>query len=78
MGGRRPLCASTLEAWLRLYDEHAAAIAPLLTETYGADAAPGWRVDWRLFFLACAETLAYDGDRAVGRVALSAGADPRP
>jgi cyclopropane-fatty-acyl-phospholipid synthase len=57
--------ARTLEDWLRRYDERAAAIMPLLVETYGP-AAPDWQVDWRLFFLACAETFAYDGGREWG------------
>jgi len=58
--------ARTLEAWLRLYDDRAAAIRPLLAQTYGAKAAAGWQVDWRLFLLACAETFAYDGGREWG------------
>jgi len=58
--------ARTLEAWLRHYDERADAIAPILAGTYGSDAARGWRVDWRLFFLTCAETWAYDGGREWG------------
>jgi cyclopropane-fatty-acyl-phospholipid synthase len=57
--------ARTLETWLRRYDERAEAIAPLLVETYGP-AARDWRVDWRLFFLACAETFAYAGGREWG------------
>jgi cyclopropane-fatty-acyl-phospholipid synthase len=57
--------ARTLETWLRRYDEHARAIDPILSTTYG-DAAGDWRVDWRLFFLACAETFAYDGGREWG------------
>ena len=58
--------ARTLEAWLRLYDDRTATIRPLLAETYGAQAAPGWQVDWRLFLLACAETFAYDEGREWG------------
>jgi len=58
--------ARTLEAWLRLYNDRAAAIRPLLAETYGAEAAAGWQVDWRLFLLACAETFAYSGGREWG------------
>ena len=57
--------ARTLEAWLQLYDGHAATIRALLAETYGA-AAGEWWVDWRLFLLACAETFAYDGGREWG------------
>ena len=58
--------ALTLEAWLRLYDDRAHALAPILAATYGAEAAAEWRVDWRLFLLACAETFAYDGGRQWG------------
>ena len=57
--------ASTLEAWLRRYDERVAEIRPVLAATYGP-AAPDWQVDWRLFFIACAETFAYDDGRAWG------------
>ena len=57
--------ARTLEEWLRRYDERAAAVRPILDETYG-EAAADWQVDWRLFFLACAETFAYDGGREWG------------
>ena len=57
--------ARTLEAWLQLYDGHAATIRALLAKTYGA-AAGDWWVDWRLFLLACAETFAYDGGREWG------------
>ena len=58
--------ARTLEAWLRLYDDRADALTPILAATYGAEAAAEWRVDWRLFLLACAETFAYDGGRQWG------------
>ena len=57
--------ARTLEAWLRRYDERAAAIKPILAATYGG-AAMDWWVDWRLFFLACAETFGYRGGREWG------------
>lgn len=57
--------ARTLEAWLRQYDERAAAIRPILQATYG-EAAKQWWMDWRLFFLACAETFAYGGGREWG------------
>jgi cyclopropane-fatty-acyl-phospholipid synthase len=57
--------ARTLEEWLRRYDERVAVIRPILARTYG-EAASDWQVDWRLFFLACAETFAYDGGREWG------------
>jgi cyclopropane-fatty-acyl-phospholipid synthase len=58
--------ARTLEDWLRRYDDRAAAIRPILARTYGAEAASAWQVDWRLFFLACAETFAYGAGREWG------------
>ncbi len=58
--------ARTLEEWLRRYEERLATIRPLLVETYGAGAAPRWEVDWRLFFIACAETFAWAGGREWG------------
>jgi len=58
--------ARTLEAWLRRYDERAEAIRPILERTYGPEAAAGWWVDWRLFFLACAETWAYNDGEEYG------------
>jgi cyclopropane-fatty-acyl-phospholipid synthase len=57
--------ARTLESWLRRYDDHAGAIRPLLDQTYGS-AAPDWQVDWRLFFLACAESFGYADGREWG------------
>ncbi len=51
--------ARTLEDWLRRFDARAARIDPILTATYGPDAVRRWRVNWRLFFIACAETFAY-------------------
>ena len=58
--------ARTLEEWLRRYDERAEAVRPLLVRTYGAAAAPAWQVDWRLFFIACAESFGYAGGREWG------------
>jgi cyclopropane-fatty-acyl-phospholipid synthase len=58
--------ARTLEEWLRRYDDHAEAIRPILARTYGEEAASDWGVDWRLFFLVCAETWAYGGGQEWG------------
>jgi cyclopropane-fatty-acyl-phospholipid synthase len=58
--------ARTLEEWLRRYDDHADEIRPILDRTYGAEAAADWWVDWRLFFLVCAETWAYGGGQEYG------------
>ena len=47
-------------------DEHAEEIRPILDRTYGAEAAADWLVDWRLFFLICAETWAYGSGQEYG------------
>jgi cyclopropane-fatty-acyl-phospholipid synthase len=74
--------ARTLEDWLRRYDERAEAIRPILAQTYGAAAASDWRVDWRLFLLACAETFAFGDGREWGvshyLLAPAATGTPRP
>ena len=57
--------ARTAEDWLRLYDANAAAIAPILVETYGAHAGL-WRRRWRLFFLATAGLFGHAGGAAWG------------
>ena len=58
--------ARTLEDWLRRYDDHAETIRPILAQTYGEEAASNWWVDWRLFFIVCAETWAYGGGQEYG------------
>jgi cyclopropane-fatty-acyl-phospholipid synthase len=58
--------ARTLADWLRRYDDHAAAIRPILARTYGAEAASRRWAEWRLFLLACAETFAMDDGREWG------------
>lgn len=58
--------ARTLEEWLGRYEERLEAIRPLFVETYGPEAAPRWEVDWRLFFIACAESFAYGGGQEWG------------
>lgn len=50
--------ARTLNAWLTRMDAARDRIWPILTETYGTDAAL-WRMRWRLFFMACAELFDY-------------------
>jgi cyclopropane-fatty-acyl-phospholipid synthase len=51
----------TANAWLANMDAHAHAVAPILERTYGAAAAPVWRMRWRIFFMACAELFGYAG-----------------
>jgi len=50
--------AKTLRAWLEKLDRHCAAVKEIMAQTYGADQATEWLVNWRLFFLACEETWA--------------------
>jgi len=50
--------AKTLRAWLEKLDRHRAAVTEIMAQTYGADQATEWLVNWRLFFLACEETWA--------------------
>jgi cyclopropane-fatty-acyl-phospholipid synthase len=45
----------TAEAWLANLDARRARIDPVLAATYGADQVARWRLNWRLFFMACAE-----------------------
>jgi cyclopropane-fatty-acyl-phospholipid synthase len=45
----------TLEAWLKIMDSKKKEVLPLLASTYGEDQALKRFVDWRLFFVACAE-----------------------
>jgi cyclopropane-fatty-acyl-phospholipid synthase len=50
----------TANAWLDNMDARRGAILPVLTATYGASQAKIWWMRWRIFFMACAETFAYD------------------
>jgi len=45
----------TSEAWLSNLDKAGTAVLPLLKETYGEGNEVKWLVNWRLFFMACAE-----------------------
>lgn len=51
----------TANAWLDNMDARRDAIMPVLAAAYGTDQAAVWWMRWRLFFMACAETFAYDG-----------------
>ena len=52
----------TAEAWRLNLESSKDAVMPVLSETYGADAAV-WYQRWRLFFLACEELFGYaDGE----------------
>lgn len=50
----------TLEAWLTRMDARKAEVLPLLEATYGQGNGLKWYVNWRLFFIACAEFFGYD------------------
>lgn len=58
--------ARTAEAWLANLDRRRAEVAPVLAATYGADAVPRWRANWRIFFMACAEMFGYRRGREWG------------
>ena len=50
----------TLNTWLQKMDENSAVVTPILKATYG----PKWRrwlLNWRLFYLVCAETFGIRG-----------------
>jgi len=47
--------AKTLNIWLRKMDENIGIIRPILKSTYG-DKWQRWLLNWRLFYLVCAET----------------------
>ena len=50
----------TANAWLANLDQRRDAVLPILAQAYGPDQAALWCQRWRLFFLAVAETFAYD------------------
>ena len=54
-------CALTAEDWLRNFDRNRPTIRLLFDRAYGPAQCGKWLVYWRLFFLACAETFAYNG-----------------
>ena len=54
----------TLEAWLVLIDQKKAQVMPILAKTYGQKNAVKWFVNWRLFFIGCAEFFGYDNGNA--------------
>ncbi len=52
--------ARTARAWRENLEAEKAAVMPVLSRTYGADAAR-WFQRWRLFFLACEELFGFRG-----------------
>ena len=52
----------TCNAWLEKMDAHKSEVLPVLEKVYGtAEEAKKRFIDWRLFFLACAELFGYKG-----------------
>jgi len=49
----------TAEAWLANLDARRAQVDPVLARTYGAAQVARWRLNWRLFFMACAELFGF-------------------
>ena len=45
----------TLEAWLRKMDNNKDTVMPVLAKAYGKKDALKWYVNWRLFYIGCAE-----------------------
>jgi cyclopropane-fatty-acyl-phospholipid synthase len=50
----------TCNAWLKKMDAHKATVLELLGDVYGKEQAFKRYIDWRLFFLACAELFGYN------------------
>jgi cyclopropane-fatty-acyl-phospholipid synthase len=53
--------ARTCEAWLRTFDAHREKALAVCGRVYGEKQRLKWVVNWRLFFLACAELFAFRG-----------------
>lgn len=53
----------TAEHWLANQDRRRDEVLAVLTEAYGAAAAPLWHQRWRMFWMACAELFGYAGGR---------------
>ena len=69
--------ARTLEAWLRLYDDRADALAPILAATYGAEAAAGMAGRLAALPARLRRDVRLRRRAPMGRVALPAGAGIR-
>ncbi|MBV8471717.1 MAG: class I SAM-dependent methyltransferase [Burkholderiaceae bacterium] len=53
--------ARTATAWLERMDAQRRLLMPVLTSTYGEQAAPLWWARWRLFFMSVEELFGYEG-----------------
>lgn len=58
--------ARTLNAWLNRLDRHRDEALAVLESVYGQSDARRWLGRWRLFFMACAETFAFNSGREYG------------
>jgi cyclopropane-fatty-acyl-phospholipid synthase len=58
--------ARTAEAWLQNLDRRRDETDAIFADTYGRDQVARRRLEWRLFFLCCAELFGYDGGREWG------------
>jgi cyclopropane-fatty-acyl-phospholipid synthase len=58
--------ARTLESWLTRLDAVRESVWPVLVDTYGEAEARRWWVNWRLFFIVCAEVFASDDGQSYG------------
>jgi len=50
----------TLNEWLKRMDGKKSLVMPVLEKTYGKDQALLWYVNWRLFFMSCAELFGFN------------------
>ncbi len=60
----------TAEAWLERLDRHRREVLDVFARMYGKQEALRWLVRWRVFFMACAESLGY-ARGGMDRIALS-------
>ena len=53
----------TSNGWLKMLDDswRSKELQPVLSEAYGSGKEREWYVNWRLFFMACAELWGYNG-----------------
>jgi cyclopropane-fatty-acyl-phospholipid synthase len=49
----------TCNEWLKRFDKERRDVLPILSATYGKGKEKEWLVNWRLFFIACAELFGY-------------------
>lgn len=52
--------AKTLDAWLQRFDQNQDTLRPIIESTYGQDNYIKWYIGWRMFFIICSETFAFN------------------